>query len=256
MRTTAMAMTMLASSLMITSLVRPAHVQQPVQFEAADGATIYANYYPAKASSQPMILLFHQAHANRYEYSTIAPRLVALGFSCLATDQRFGGTMFGHDNETDARMSKTAAQSRNVAGFEADLEAALAWAHARNPQRKVILWGSSYSASLVFVIAARHPAEVAGVLAFSPGEYFQDHPTLIEDAAKKIHVPVFITSENSADAVANATKIFDAVASSNKVHYSAKYAVHGSSTLLAERNPKGAAVTWQVVAKFLTQFEK
>jgi len=46
------------------------------------------------------------------------------------------------------------------------------------------------------------------------------------------------------------------VASSNKVHYSAKYAVHGSSTLLADRNPKGAAVTWQVVMKFLTQFER
>ena len=241
---------------MIASIAPPAHAQEPLQFETADGVTIYANYYPVKASSRPMILLFHQAHSNRYEYSSIAPRLVALGFSCLATDQRFGGTMFGHDNETDARMSKAAAQSHSVAGFEADLEAALAWARAKNPGRKVILWGSSYSASLVFVIAAKHPAEVAGVLAFSPGEYFQDRPTLIEDAAKQVHVPVFITSENSADAVAKATKIFDAVASTNRVHYSAKYAVHGSSTLLADRNPKGAAVTWQVVLKFLTQFEK
>jgi pimeloyl-ACP methyl ester carboxylesterase len=163
--------------------------------------------------------------------------------------------MFGEDNETDAHMSKAAAQSHSVEGFESDLEAALAWAHAKDPQRKVILWGSSYSASLVFVIAARHPAEVAGVLAFSPGEYFPN-PTLIEDAAKQVHVPVFITSENSADAVANATKIFDVVASSHKVHYSARYAVHGSSTLLADRDPKGAAVTWQVVMKFLTQFEK
>ena len=256
MKRTAMAMIMLVSGLMITSLARPAHAQEPVRLKTADGVTIYANYYPAKASSQPMILLFHQAHSNRYEYSSIAPHLEALGFSCFATDQRFGGTMFGEDNETDAHMSKAAAQSRNVAGYEADLEAALAWAHAKDPQRKVILWGSSYSASLIFVLAAKHPAEVAGVLAFSPGEYFEDHPTLIEDAAKKVRVPVFITSENSADAVANATKIFDAVASTHKVHYSAKYAVHGSSTLLEDRNPKGAAVTWQVVMKFLTQFEE
>jgi dienelactone hydrolase len=256
MKRTAMAMMILASSMMITSIARRVHAQEPARFKTADGVTIYANYYPAKTASQPTILLFHQAHSNRYEYSSIAPRLVALGFSCLATDQRFGRTMFGHDNETDAHMSKAAAQSHSVEGFEADLEAALAWAHTKNPGRKVILWGSSYSASLAFVIAAKHPAEVAGVLAFSPGEYFQDHPTLIEDAAKKIHVPVFITSENSADAVANAAKIFDAVASSNKVHYSAKYAVHGSSTLLADRNPKGAAVTWEVVMKFLTQFER
>lgn len=249
------AILMLAGSVMFTAMAPPVRAQQAVRFKATDGVTIYANYYTAKASSQPMILLFHQAHANRYEYSTIAPRLVKLGFSCLATDQRFGGTMFGHDNETDAHMSKAAAESRNVEGYGADLEAALAWAHAKDPRRKVILWGSSYSASLVFVIAARHPNEVEGILAFSPGEYFQGHPTLIEDAAKEVHVPVFITSENSADAVANATKIFDAAASHNKVHYSAKYAVHGSSTLLAERNPKSAAVTWEVVTKFLTQFE-
>lgn len=255
MKRAAMAMMMLASGMMITSIARPVRAQEQVQFKTADGVTIYANYYPAKASSQPMILLFHQAQSNRYEYSSIAPHLEALGFSCLAIDQRFGGTMFGEDNETDAHMSKAAAQSHSVEGFEADLEAALAWAHAKNPGRKVILWGSSYSASLVFVIAAKHPAEVAGVLAFSPGEYFPNHPMLIEDAAKRVHVPVFITSENSADAVANATKIFEAVASSNKVHYSAKYAVHGSSTLLADRNPKGANVTWQVVMKFLTQFE-
>ncbi|HLW44107.1 MAG TPA: alpha/beta fold hydrolase [Candidatus Acidoferrales bacterium] len=256
MKRTAVAMMMLASVMMITSIARPTRAQEPVQFNTADGVTIYADYYPAKNSSQPMILLFHQAHSNRYEYSTIAPRLESLGFSCLATDQRFGGTMFGEDNETDAHMSKAAAESHDVKGFEADLEAALAWARAKDPRRKVILWGSSYSASLVFVVAARHPAEVAGVLAFSPGEYFPARPALIEDAAKKVRVPVFITSENSADAVANATKIFDAVASSNKVHYSAKYAVHGSSTLLADRNPKGAAITWQVVMKFLTQFEK
>ncbi|MHB8484411.1 MAG: alpha/beta hydrolase [Candidatus Acidiferrales bacterium] len=256
MKRITMASLILASSMMITSLPRPTRAQTPVQFKASDGVTIYADYYPAKDSSQPMILLFHQAHSNRYEYSTIAPRLESLGFSCLATDQRFGGTMFGEDNETDAHMSKVAAESHDVKGFEADLEAALAWAHAKDPRGRVILWGSSYSASLVFVVAARHPAEVAGVLAFSPGEYFPNHATLIEDAAKKVRVPVFITSENSADAVANATKIFDAVASGNKVHYSAKYAVHGSSTLLADRNPKGAAVTWQVVMKFLTQFER
>lgn len=256
MRKTVLLRLMAVAALIFVVAAGPARAQEPVQFKTTDGVTIYAHYYPAKGSSQPMILLFHQAHSNRYEYASIAPRLEALGFSCLATDQRFGGAMFGEDNETDAHMSKAAAQSHNVAGFEADLEAALAWAHAKNPRRKVILWGSSYSASLVFVTAARHPAEVAGVLAFSPGEYFPEHSTLIEDAAKKVRVPVFITSENSADAVANATKIFDAVASSHKVHYSARYAVHGSSTLLAERNPKGAAVTWQVVMKFLTQFEK
>lgn len=64
MKRTAMAMMMLASGMMITSLARPARAQTPVQFKTSDGVTIYANYYPATASSQPMILLFHQAQSS------------------------------------------------------------------------------------------------------------------------------------------------------------------------------------------------
>lgn len=250
------AVLLIMGSAILAASARPLRAQTPATFKTADGVTIYGDYYAANNSSRPIILLFHQAHANRYEYALIAPRLVALGFSCLAIDQRFGDPMFGHANETDAHMAKAAADSRNVEGLEADLEAALAWTREKHPRRKIILWGSSYSASLVFVVAAEHPQEIAGVLAFSPGEYFQGHPTLIEDAGAKVTAPVFITSENSADAVANATKIFDSVASRDKVHYVAKFAVHGSSTLRTDRNPKGAAANWQAVLKFLKQFEK
>ena len=235
---------------------RPARAQEPVQFKAADGVTIYATYYPAKESSRPMILLFHQASSNRYEYAAIAPKLAAAGFSCLATDQRWGGRMWGQTNQTVHKLGHAETAANNVKDLEADLDAAVAWAREKYPRRKMILWGSSYSASLVFVVAARHPNDVVGVLAFSPGEYFQDEPTLIEDAAKKVHVPVFITSENEADSVANATKIFEAVESREKIHYKAQFAVHGSSTLRTDRNPKGAAANWQAVMKFLKQFEK
>lgn len=255
MKRTAMALVILASSLMITSLARPARAQTPVQFKTSDGVTIYGAYYEAKNAKEPVILLFHQGGANRYEYASIAPRLAAEGFTCLAIDQRWGGMMWGHSNETVKKLGHGESDASNVAGLEADLEAALTWAQKKDPGRKFILWGSSYSASLVFVIAARHPAEVAGVLAFSPGEYFRN-PTMVRDAAAKVLVPVFITSENEAANLAYATQVFDAVGSRHKVHYSAKYAVHGSSTLLADRNPKGAAVTWQVVMKFLTQFEE
>jgi len=247
---------LLALTALAFAAARPLRAQTPVQFKTSDGVTIYANYYAAKNSSMPMILLFHQAHANRYEYAPIAPRLVALGFGCLATDQRWGGEMFGHTNETVRKLGHQETAADKVEDLEADLDGAVAWAHAREPQRKIILWGSSYSASLVFVIAAKHPQEVAGVLAFSPGEYFDAQPMLVEDAAKKVTAPVFITSENSAKAVSNATKIFDAVASRDKVHYVAKFAVHGSSTLRDDRNPKGAAAHWQAVMKFLKQFEK
>lgn len=228
----------------------------PVQFKAADGVTIYGSYYPAPKSSRPVILLFHQAGSNHLEYAGIAPKLVGLGFSCLAIDQRWGGKMWGQRNDTVVKLGHAETASGKVEDLEADLEAALAWAQKKDPGKRFILWGSSYSASLVFVVAAEHRKEVAGVLAFSPGEYFDQQPTLVRDAAAKIRVPVFVTSENDPDALADATRIFDAVDYKDKVHYKAKFAVHGSSTLRADRNPKGAGANWQAVVKFLKQFEK
>ncbi len=94
------------------------------------------------------------------------------------------------------------------------------------------------------------------MLAFSPGEYFQDKPTLVRDAAAKVRAPVFVTSENDAEALADAARIFAAVASQDKVHYRAQNAVHASSTLRTDRNPKGAGANWRAVAGFLKQFEK
>lgn len=236
--------------------LRMAEAQQPVQFKTADGVTIYGSYYAAKNSAQPMILLFHQAEANRYEYAPIAPKLVALGFNCLAIDQRWGGEMFGHGNETVQKLGHEETVENKLADLEADLDAALAWAKQKDPSKKFILWGSSYSASLVFVEAAKHPNSVAGVLAFSPGEYFDRHPQLVRDAAANVHVPVFVTSENDPERFSDATRIFNAVASHDKVHYVARYAVHGSATLRADRNPQGAATNWQAVARFLKRFQK
>jgi dienelactone hydrolase len=245
-----------AAALAIFLAPQKARAQEAVQFKAADGVTVYGVYHPAAGSSLPVILLFHQASSNRYEYAPIVPKLVAAEFSCLAIDQRWGGEMWSHKNETVRKLGHSETAADNVSDLQADLDAALAWARTRNPHRKFILWGSSYSASLVFLVAAQHSNEIAGVLAFSPGEYFEKQPTLVEDAATKVTVPVFITSENDEDQVRQATLIFNAVGSRDKVHYKAAFAVHGSSTLRTDRNPKGAAANWAAVMKFLKQFEK
>ena len=247
--------TLVITGVIFAAALQLTRAQEPVQFKAADGVTVYGVYYAAKSSAQPVILLFHQASSNHYEYAGIAPKLVAGGFSCLAIDQRWGGAMWGHRNETVHKLGRSQGGAEpNV--LQQDIEAALTWARTRDPHRKFILWGSSYSASLVLVVAAAHPNEVAGVLAFSPGEYFESHPTLVRDAATKLHMPVFVTSENDADALADATRIYEAIGSRDKVHYKAQFAVHGSSTLRTDRNVKGAAANWAGVQKFLKQFEK
>src|SRR5262249_7484879 len=156
----------------------------------------------------------------------IALRLISANFSSLAIDARHGGEMWGHKNETVARLGHEASYIEALR----DLEAALVWAHKQNPSRKVIVWGSSYSACLVFVLAAEHSGQIAGLLSFSPAEYFEKK-TLVHDAATKVHVPVFITSAKDQEEEESARSIFNATADEkNRVLFVPSIAgVHGSS---------------------------
>ncbi|HKI83279.1 MAG TPA: alpha/beta fold hydrolase, partial [Candidatus Krumholzibacteria bacterium] len=141
---------------------------QELRFTAADGVTVYAEVHWLQDDHQgPLILLFHQAGASeRGEYGPIIPRLLERGFSVLAVDQRSGGDRFGGTNRTVQNLS----EQREYSYCDAypDLEAALAWAIEHDEHGPIIAWGSSYSAGLVFRLAAEHPEELSGVLAFSP----------------------------------------------------------------------------------------
>ena len=227
-----------------TTSARAATPPQPVTFLAADAVTDYADYYPAR-SPKALILLFHQAGSGKGEYRTIAPRLVAAGYSALALDARAGGTLFGA-NQTVRRLG----HAGEYLDAKRDLEAALAWAQPR--QVPVILWGSSYSAALVFLVAADHPGAVKAVLSFSPGEYLGT-PTRVRDAAARVHAPVYVTSARDADEEVAAKTIFDVVPPDPA---SARFmpragGVHGSSTLIEARNPRGAAENWTAMLAFL-----
>lgn len=219
---------------------------EPVTLTAADKVKVFATYYGDADKAKPVILLFHQAASNSGEYATIALRLNTLGFNALALDQRSGGTGWGRDNQTAKAL-------RGNAGFEQtlpDLEAALDWASSDGRSGKVILWGSSYSASLAFLLAAKHPDKIAGLLAFSPGEYFGKRDT-VRKAAAKVGVPIFVSSASDASEIAQAKAIIDASPAKVKVQYRPKTGIHGSSTLRADRNPYGAAENWQAVEPFL-----
>lgn len=215
----------------------------PITLRAADGTTVYGALYAAP-SPKAVILLFHQAGSSKDEYATIAPRLVKAGYTALAIDQRSGGDLFG--------PNQTAAHARGATDYldaKADLQAALDWAV---PQHKpVILWGSSYSSALVFLVAAENPGEVAAVMAFSPGEYL-GAPSLVRQAASHVDVPVFVTSARNADEIAAAQSIVDALMTKQHVQFVPKVAgVHGSSTLIAARNKRGEAENWAAVNAFL-----
>jgi dienelactone hydrolase len=222
------------------------HAAEAVTLTAPDGVTVYGTYYPS-GNARALILLFHQAGSSKDEYVSIAPQLQRAGFAALAIDQRVGGGLYGHNQTMAGYKDKT-----DYLGALPDLEAALAWAKDKAQGKPVLLWGSSYSASLVFLVAASKSAEgsVKGVLAFSPGEYFDDKK-MVEKAAAQITVPVFVTSANTLEEEQEAKAILSATKSTDRQQLIPKAGVHGSSTLIAAKNPGGADDNWQAVLAFL-----
>lgn len=217
-----------------------------ITLTASDGVKIAGRYYAAStARPKAFILLFHQAGSNKSEYATIAPRLAEAGYAALAIDQRSGGKAFGGDNET------VAASGRSAGYLDAERDLAAALSYAIKGDAPVIVWGSSYSAALVFRLAAANPGKIAGVLAFSPGEYLGGKAT-VRTAAAKVTAPVFVTSAKDKGEIAAARDILAAVPSRTKRQFvPVKGGVHGSSTLIAAKNAAGATENWAAVMAFL-----
>lgn len=200
-----------------------------VELVASDKAKIAAIYYAA-ARPKAILLLFHQAGADHHEYDLIGPRLAEAGYSALAVNQRGGGS------PASFKQAKP------------DMEAALAWAQDKN--LPVILWGSSYSAAWVYVLAAQNSSRIAAALAFSGGDYLGG--SVVRDAAHQVTVPIFATS--APGEVSEMRSILERVQSVDKTFYVPRLGgVHGSSTLLARANPRGAEENWAAVMKFLAR---
>ena len=143
-----------------------------VTFPSEDGLEVTADIYlSGLPGARPVIVLFHQAGFSRGEYREIAPRLVDLGFECIAVDQRSGNQVHGVINET-AKRAKEATHNTQFEDALQDMRAALRYARTQHPDSAVIGWGSSYSSSLILTISADAPELVDGTLSFSPGEYF------------------------------------------------------------------------------------
>lgn len=227
---------------------------QQVELKAADGKPVFGAFYPVD-NPKALILLFHQAGSSMGEYADIAPQLQREGYASLAIDARIGGGLYGA-NRTMAAVGvapqPATGPDPDYLSALPDLEAALAWGKAKAAGAPVVLWGSSYSASLVFMLAASSGDKdaVKAILAFSPGEYFNDK-FMVENAAAKVNVPVFVTSANTPDEELAAKQILAATRSVDRQLYAPPTGIHGSSTLNATKNPGGADENWRAVLAFL-----
>lgn len=227
---------------------------ETVTFPSEDGLLITADIYaPYKNGEAPIIVLFHQAGWSRGEYTEIAPKLNSLGYNCMAVDQRSGETVRGVENQTALRAAK---ENRPTGYIDAlpDIKAALSYARRHYGKGRVIAWGSSYSAALVLQVAGDSPGLVDGVLAFSPGEYFEragKSATWIQDSAQNIKVPVFITSSRAeADEWAD---ILAAIETGSKVAFVPETDGRHGSRALWEKYPDSEAYR-DAVETFLVKY--
>lgn len=224
---------------------------EKVQFKSEDGVTVTADLYITNSMSSPFILLCHQAGSSRGEYLEIAPKLTKLGFNCMAIDQRSGGSRAGVTNGTNADAKKLGV-SYNYEDSIKDIEASIKYIKDELKVDNSIIWGSSYSASLAFIVANKNPDFIKGVIAFSPGEYFTFEDKKIEDYAVNIYVPVFISSKKNEDVLWNS--IYEKIPSEKKIGFLPEKALgsHGSAALY--KTTTGNEEYWIAINKFLDNF--
>lgn len=226
-----------------------------IEFDSLDGLKITADLYMTSTDkSQPFIVLCHQAGWSRGEYREIAPKLNAMGFNCMAMDQRSGKEVNGVVNETAAR-SKAANKGGDFVDAEQDIIAAVKHAQANLSTGKLLLWGSSYSAALVLRVAGEHADMVDGVLSFAPGEYFAGQgktKTWIASSVTKAQCPIFITSAKREHR--SWKDIFAAIKANGKTQFLPKTAGnHGSRALWDKFSDSDDY--WKAVEGFLNQFQ-
>ncbi len=223
--------------------------QEKVTFWAEDSLKVTANLYLAEVKN-PFIILFHQAGSSRGEYKTIAPRLMNLGYNCLAVDLRSGSKMNYVQNETALRAKK---QNRSARLIDAkkDIEAAITYVKKYN-KKPVILFGSSYSASLALVVGGKSK-DIKAVVAFSPGEYFQPDME-VKARIERFEKPLFVST--TAMEYSYAKKMLEKIPSSVKTLYkpSKGQGVHGARALWEDS--EGNKECWFQLTYFFSTLEE
>ncbi len=221
-----------------------------VSFKASDGLVISGDLYEIDAK-KPVILLCHQAEYNRIEYADIAPQLNAMGYNCLAIDQRSGGSFAEVENQT-AKLAETGSEKRpTMLEVQQDLDAAVAYLSEKYGQ-KIILWGSSYSAALSVHVGSSND-QVSAVIAFSPGDYFETKRPELKTVFSEIQVPYFITSSKTEST--NVKSFFEEVKLDAKhVHFIPESeGFHGSRTLW--KGQEGSEEYWNAIKVFLKEIK-
>jgi alpha-beta hydrolase superfamily lysophospholipase len=229
-------------------------IAEPTEFQLTtkDNVTVYGDIYRADNSkSAPVILLFHQGGGDaRGEYSDIAPRLTEIGFNAIAIDQRSGGDRFGQENRTVTGLGD---KEFGYCDAYNDLEATLAYAKGSGFDGPVIVWGSSYSAALIFKLAVEHEQEIDVALAFSAAAGAPLADCQLQPYISDVNIPLLALRPQSEFEIESVQLQMAEFEAQGLQTYVADPGVHGSSMLNAARVGAPTDATWSVVLKFLNE---
>ena len=227
------------------------HVRaQSVTTVTADGVTLHGEtYFGALGPEAPLILLFHQGGSDgRGEYADLVPWLNGAGFRALAWDLRSGGDRFG-ENRTMAAMAADTPTEYCVGHF--DLQAALDYVTTNDLAEHVVVWGSSYTGTLVFRLAAENPGAVAAVLAFSPAAGGPLEGCLARDWLDQIDVPMAVFRPQSEMHLESSVEQRAFMEAAGALFHVVDDGVHGSSMLLDARTGQPMAELRGMVVEWL-----
>ncbi|UXX78517.1 lysophospholipase [Reichenbachiella carrageenanivorans] len=227
--------------------------KETIKIKAADGVEVTVELYMVHPDTVPMIILYHQAGWSRGEYQEIAPILNQWGFNCMAVDQRSGNMVNNVQNKTFVSARQLMKETKYVDALP-DMQAAINHAKMYLAKGQMIIWGSSYSAALVLKIAGDRSSDIDGVVAFSPGEYFQSmgkSSDYITSSAQNIQCPSFITSSRSEKN--SWWGIHEAIPTETKFYYLPETSGnHGSRALWSKFSDNEGY--WNAVGVFLEQY--
>ena len=177
-----------------------------------------------------------------------------MGYTALAVDLRVGGIYDGTANKTVELAQKLQITAIRKSVYQ-DMFAAVIYAKTQLQAERVLIWGSSYTASLSFLLAGQSSVEASktgghvinGVIAFSPGEDFNYFPH-IQEIATTVQVPVFITSSRGAQK--DWQPIFEALPTNQKAAFVPDRSSGNNGSLLLTSSMKEKY--WAAVTSFLS----
>jgi len=162
--------------------------QKQITFFSEDSLSITADLYEQDVNF-PYVVFFHQAGSSRGEYREIAPRFLKMGYNALVVDLRSGKESNYVQNQTATKANELNL-AREMIDARQDIRASVHHAQKLRNNQPVIVFGSSYSASLVLEEAVSDSL-ISAVIAFSPGEYFRGHS--VKDSIEGLSIPYFVS---------------------------------------------------------------